>query len=190
MAGGEFRLGTDSIYMADDGHIRPKGTSPKFWITWLRFQRKIRGCRVFSAAYAHRKKEARAKRERTHAQPTEGRRRSTTNGAQHRGLSVREPDAADLHARPVRGARRLGIGAARILSNGVRDEPAPLSQAPPHGPGARRLADAVGALALGQGGSVFKRILPPRPVRAGLQGDLWRVAVGHAGQGEHGALSR
>src|SRR4051794_1315058 len=61
MAGGEFRLGTDSIYMADDGHIRPKGTSPKFWITWLRFQPKIRGCRVFSAAYAHRKKEARVR---------------------------------------------------------------------------------------------------------------------------------
>src|SRR4051812_6753939 len=40
MAGGEFRLGTDSIYMADDEHIRRKGTSPKFWITWLRFQRK------------------------------------------------------------------------------------------------------------------------------------------------------
>src|SRR3954452_18446265 len=40
MAGGEFRLGPDSIYMADDEHIRRKGTSPKFWITWLRFQRK------------------------------------------------------------------------------------------------------------------------------------------------------
>src|SRR3954470_21078332 len=59
MAGGEFRLGTDSIYMADDGHIRRKGTSPKFWITWLRFLRKIRDSRVFSAGCQDRKKEAR-----------------------------------------------------------------------------------------------------------------------------------
>src|SRR3954447_14710244 len=61
MAGGEFRLGTDSIYMADDGHIRPKGTSPKSWITWLRLERKTRHSRVFSATYGVRKKEARPK---------------------------------------------------------------------------------------------------------------------------------
>src|SRR5438270_12974839 len=60
MAGGEFRLGTDSIYMADDGHIRPKSTSPKSWITWLRFGRKRRPSRVSSATYGLRKKEARA----------------------------------------------------------------------------------------------------------------------------------
>src|SRR3954468_22067381 len=47
MAGGEFRLGTDSIYMADDGHIRPKGTSLKSWITWLRFERKTPGSESF-----------------------------------------------------------------------------------------------------------------------------------------------
>src|SRR5438309_12122398 len=47
MAGGEFRLGTDSIYMTDDGHIPPHGTSPKSWITWLRFEGKIRGSESF-----------------------------------------------------------------------------------------------------------------------------------------------
>src|SRR3982750_155843 len=61
MAGGEFRLGTDSIYIADDGHIRPKGTSPKSWITWLHLERKTRHFRVFSATYGVRKKEARAR---------------------------------------------------------------------------------------------------------------------------------
>ena len=38
MAGGEFRLGTASIYMADYEHIRSQRTSVKCWITWLRFR--------------------------------------------------------------------------------------------------------------------------------------------------------
>src|SRR5690348_5785940 len=36
MAGGEFRFGTDSIYMARHQHSRPHRTSTKTWITWLR----------------------------------------------------------------------------------------------------------------------------------------------------------
>ena len=39
MAGGEFRLGTDSIYMAGYEHGRPLRTSLKIEITWLRFGR-------------------------------------------------------------------------------------------------------------------------------------------------------
>src|SRR4051794_16263788 len=38
MAGGEFRLATDSIYMAEAEHTASGSTSPKFWITWLRFR--------------------------------------------------------------------------------------------------------------------------------------------------------
>src|SRR6186997_2886601 len=39
MAGGEFRLGTDSIYMAEYGQTDPPCTSIKYYITWLRFRR-------------------------------------------------------------------------------------------------------------------------------------------------------
>jgi len=36
--GGEFRLGTASIYMAEYEHTRHRRTSVKSWITWLRFR--------------------------------------------------------------------------------------------------------------------------------------------------------
>src|SRR6185437_4140478 len=36
---GEFRLGTDSIYMAEYGQTGPPCTSNKYYITWLRFRR-------------------------------------------------------------------------------------------------------------------------------------------------------
>src|SRR5271166_2480610 len=39
MAGGEFRLGTDSIYMAEYGQTGLLCTSLKYYITWLRFRR-------------------------------------------------------------------------------------------------------------------------------------------------------
>src|ERR1700730_12765833 len=38
MAGGEFRLGTASIYMAEAEHTASASTSPKFCITWLHFR--------------------------------------------------------------------------------------------------------------------------------------------------------
>src|SRR3954447_6336192 len=38
MAGGEFRFGTASIYIAGLESIRPRGTSHKRVITWLRFE--------------------------------------------------------------------------------------------------------------------------------------------------------
>src|SRR5690348_17020616 len=37
MAGGEFRFGTDSIYMARHQHRPPESTSAKIWITWLHY---------------------------------------------------------------------------------------------------------------------------------------------------------
>src|SRR5690242_1979415 len=37
MAGGEFRFGTDSIYMARHQHRPPDSTSAKIWITWLHY---------------------------------------------------------------------------------------------------------------------------------------------------------
>jgi len=36
MVGGEFLLGTASIYIAEYGHIRPQRTSFKFYIAWQR----------------------------------------------------------------------------------------------------------------------------------------------------------
>src|SRR3954449_2928108 len=38
MAGGAFRFGTASIYIAGLESIRPRGTSHKRVITWLRFE--------------------------------------------------------------------------------------------------------------------------------------------------------
>ena len=78
-------------------------------------------------------------------------RRPATGRARHRRI-LRATRCGRSTRGPVQGARRLGVGAARVLSNGLRHEPAPLPQAPADGPGARRLADAVGPLALGQGG--------------------------------------
>src|SRR5690348_18181754 len=37
MAGGEFRFGTDSIYMARHQRRPPESTSAKIWITWLHY---------------------------------------------------------------------------------------------------------------------------------------------------------
>src|SRR6478609_7350368 len=62
MAGGEFRFGTASIYIAGLESIRPPGTSHKRVITWLRFQmapaaqeerrRQVIGLRQSGVSYA------------------------------------------------------------------------------------------------------------------------------------------
>jgi hypothetical protein len=46
MAGGEFRFGTASMYMAEHEHIWRQSTSIKKDITWLRFRRPLPMLRV------------------------------------------------------------------------------------------------------------------------------------------------
>src|SRR5947208_13006964 len=100
MAGGEFRLGTHSIYMADDGHILPESTSPESRITWLRLRRKVPHSPAFPATYDLRKKEARASLCRERQQGADRARRGRSQGAQRdchavpqfrRGLVIAEP---------------------------------------------------------------------------------------------------
>src|SRR4249920_3892695 len=61
MAGGEFRLGTDSIYMALTCHIRCLTAIYISHITWLRFPSQFPGTPSNSTPYRFSKKEVRAK---------------------------------------------------------------------------------------------------------------------------------
>src|SRR3954470_22714840 len=51
MAGGEFRFGTASIYMAQRDNIQPNRTSQMRVITWTRFRRPQRHFLSTSAAF-------------------------------------------------------------------------------------------------------------------------------------------
>src|SRR4249919_2961911 len=60
MAGGEFRLGTDSIYMALTCHIRCLTAIYTSHITWLRFPSQFPGTPSNSTPYRFSKKEVRS----------------------------------------------------------------------------------------------------------------------------------
>src|SRR4249920_3880056 len=88
MAGGEFRLGTDSIYMALTCHIRCLTAIYKSHITWLRFPSQFPGTPSNSTPYRFSKKEVRSK--------------SSCPGAPYQGCVTRRD--AEHPARTKRGA--------------------------------------------------------------------------------------